>query len=150
MFQLDAIMTANVITVRPSDTLERAHDLMKEHRIRHLPVINDAGELVGILTQTDLLAATDSILRDTEDRLQTMKFPVESAMMTDVSTVPESASLRQAALYLEKNRIGCLPVTSEGRLTGIITDTDFVGIAINLLEQIEVEEPIEEDYGDLD
>jgi len=150
MFQLDTIMSTKVITVAPSDTLEKARDLMKKHRIRHLPVVSDNGELVGLLTQTDLLAATDSVLRDSEDRLPSLQFPVEDAMMTDVATVPASASLRQAALYLERNRIGCLPVVNNGKLKGIITDTDFVGIAINLLEQIEQAEPVEDDYTDLD
>ena len=49
-------------------------------------------------------------------------------------------SLRQAALFLEKHRIGCLPGVTKGELKGIITDTDFVGVAINLLEQLEMEE----------
>ena len=61
-------------------------------------------------------------------------------MVTDVATVDEHASLRQAALFLEKHRIGCLPVLSDGELKGIITDTDFVGVAINLLEQLELDE----------
>ena len=67
-------------------------------------------------------------------------------MVTDVATVDVHASLRQAALFLEKHRIGCLPVMTEGKLTGIITDTDFVAVAINLLEQIEETEP----YTDID
>ena len=66
-------------------------------------------------------------------------------MVTDLATVDRNASLRQAALFLEKHRIGCLPVTSKGKLRGIITDTDFVGVAINLLEQIEETEPVDED-----
>jgi CBS domain-containing protein len=66
-------------------------------------------------------------------------------MVTDVATVDRQASLRQAALFLEKHRIGCLPVMSESKLTGIITDTDFVGVAINLLEQIEETEPLDDE-----
>ena len=64
-------------------------------------------------------------------------------MITDVATVDEHASLRKAALFLEKHRIGCLPVVTDGELRGIITDTDFVGVAINLLELIEETEPVE-------
>lgn len=62
--------------------------------------------------------------------------------MTGVATVDERASLRQAALFLEQHKIGCLPVVSDGKLRGIITDTDFVGVAINLLEQLEEAEPL--------
>jgi CBS domain-containing protein len=65
-------------------------------------------------------------------------------MVTDVATVDEHASLRQAALFLEKHRIGCLPVVTDGMLKGIITETDFVAVAINLLEQLEETEPDDE------
>lgn len=61
--------------------------------------------------------------------------------MSEVITVDHRASLRQAALFIEKHKIGCLPVLSEGKLVGIITDTDFVAVAINLLEQLEESEP---------
>ena len=70
-------------------------------------------------------------------------------MVTDVATVDEHASLRQAALFLEKHRIGCLPVVTDGELKGIITDTDFVAVAINLLEQLE-EEDLEETEDDIE
>ena len=68
-------------------------------------------------------------------------------MVIDVATVDEHASLRQAALFLEKHRIGCLPVVTDGRLKGIITETDFVAVAVNLLEQIEENEPVDEEFA---
>jgi CBS domain-containing protein len=71
-------------------------------------------------------------------------------MVKDVATVDVNASLRQAALFLEKHQIGCLPVLDDGSLVGIITETDFVAVAINLLEQIESAEPFDEDFDDLD
>jgi CBS domain-containing protein len=70
-------------------------------------------------------------------------------MVTDIATIDEHASLRQAALFLEKHMIGCLPVVTNGKLTGIITDSDFVAVAINLLEQIEEAEPIIDEIVDL-
>ncbi len=63
-------------------------------------------------------------------------------MVRDVATIDEHASLRQAALFIEKHHIGCLPVVTDGNLRGIVTDTDFVGVAINLLELIEETEPL--------
>jgi CBS domain-containing protein len=65
-------------------------------------------------------------------------------MATDLATVDERASPRQAALFLEKHKIGCLPVVSDGKLRGIITDTDFLAVAINLLEQLEDSEPVDQ------
>ena len=69
-------------------------------------------------------------------------------MVTDVATVDRHASLRSAALFLEKHRIGCLPVVDNDKLCGIITDTDFVAVAINLLEQMEASEPDLDDFDD--
>lgn len=148
MFDLSTIMTTELVTVHPSTSLYRARELMNEKKIRHLPVVSDDGRLVGLLTQSDVLAATDSILKDRDAQLDVAHFPVEDAMVTDLDTVPSSASLRLAALYLERHKIGCLPVVDEGKLVGIVTDTDFVGVAINLLEQLEDFEPESDDLED--
>lgn len=148
MFTLDAIMTADVITISLSSTLAEARALMREHRIRHLPVVNESGEMVGLLTQSNVLAATDSVLRDEDNRIRAGEIPIEDVMVKKIATVDEKASLRQVALFLEKHRIGCLPVITDDKLVGIITDTDFVGVAINLLEQIEEFEPLEEEFED--
>ncbi|MBT8062786.1 MAG: CBS domain-containing protein [Gammaproteobacteria bacterium] len=140
MFELETIMTTDVVSVSPSDPVAKARLLMKDHRIRHLPVVSDSGELIGLVTQTDLFAAQDSFLREKDDRLPVRDFPVEDIMVTGIATVEKKASLRQAALFLEKHRFGCLPVVENGKLVGIVTDSDFVGVAINLLEQIEENE----------
>jgi len=145
MFDIASIMSTELITVHPSSSLYHARELMNEHGIRHLPVVSEGGALLGLLTQSDVLAASDSILKDRDSQLDTAYFPVEDAMVTELDTVPPGASLRQAALYLERHKIGCLPVVDEGRLVGIITDTDFVGVAVNLLEQLETYEPESED-----
>lgn len=133
---LDMIMSTDLVTVGPKDTLADARELMHDRKIHHLPVVDD-GRLVGLVTLTNVLAATDSILRDEENRIHASEIAVRDIMVTDVATVDEHATLRQAALFLEKHRIGCLPVMSDGELRGIITDTDFVAVAINLLEQLE-------------
>lgn len=148
MFSIDAIMSTDLVTVAPTDTLETARVLMQTNRIHHLPVVNDAGDLVGLVTLTDLLAATDSILRDADNRIHAENVAIRDVMVSDIATVDERASLRQAALFIEKHKIGCLPVLAEGRLKGIITDSDFVGVAINLLEQIEESEPFTDEFED--
>lgn len=147
MFTLDAIMSTEVITAPPTATLAEARTLMQEHRIRHLPILNEDGELIGLLTQSDVLAASDSFLRDESNRIAAREITVADVMVTKIVTVSEQASLRRAALFLEQHRIGCLPVLSDDRLVGIITDTDFVGVAINLLEQLEETEPDGEVFG---
>ena len=149
MFSIEAIMSTNLITVPPSATLAEARTVMQEERIHHLPVTED-GSLIGLLTLTNVLAATDSFLRDDRNRIHANEIIVKDAMVKDVATVDVNASLRQAALFLEKHQIGCLPVMADSKLVGIITETDFVAVAINLLEQIESEEPYGDDFDDVD
>jgi CBS domain-containing protein len=144
MMNIDTIMTTDLVTVLPTENLETARDLMYTNHIHHLPVVDGNRKLVGLVTLTNVLAATDSILRDPDNRLHARDILIKDIMVTDVATVDERVSMRQAALFLEKHRIGCLPVVTDGKLLGIITDTDFVGVAINLLEQIEDGEPYEQ------
>jgi len=141
MMSLDMIMSTDLVTIKPQDSLDTARSIMNEKKIHHLPVVDDEQNLVGLITLTNVLAATDSILRDDDNRIRASEIFIKDIMVTDVATVDEHASLRQAALFLERHRIGCLPVVTDGELKGIITDTDFVGVAINLLEQIEETEP---------
>ncbi|MGI9233146.1 MAG: CBS domain-containing protein [Woeseiaceae bacterium] len=149
MFSIEAIMSTNLITVAPSATLAEARTLMHDNRIHHIPVV-DEGKLVGLVTLTNVLAATDSFLRDPGNRIHANEIVVKDAMVPDVATVDVNASLRSAALFIEKHKIGCLPVMRGEELIGIITDTDFVAVAINLLETIEETEPVVGDYEDED
>jgi len=143
MFSIEAIMSTDLITILPTATLEEARRLMHNNRIHHLPVVNKENELVGLVTLTNVLAATDSVLRDADNRIRADEILIRDIMVTEIATIDERASLRQAALFLEKHQIGCLPIVTDGILRGIITDTDFVGVAINLLELAEETEPVE-------
>lgn len=149
MFSIEAIMSTNLITVAPDATLAEARSLMHEHRIHHIPVM-EGDQLVGLVTLTNVLAATDSFLREDDSRIHANDIGIADAMVTDVATVDINASLRHAALFLEKHKIGCLPVMDNSKLVGIITETDFVAVAINLLEQLEETEPVTEDFEDVD
>ncbi len=146
MFSLDTIMSTDLITLGPEATLAEARSLMQSNRIHHLPVIGDDEELIGLVTLTNVLAATDSILRDFDSRIHAADIRAKDVMVTDIATIDGRASLRQAALFIEKHKIGCLPIITDGKLQGIITETDFVAVAINLLEQIESTEPMDVDF----
>ena len=146
MFSIEAIMITDLITLAPTDTVAQARTLMHNNRIHHLPVM-DSDKLVGLITLTNVLAATDSYLRDPENRIHANEVLVKDVMVTDLATIDEHASLRQAALFIEKHQIGCLPIVTDGVLRGIITDTDFVGVAINLLELAEETEPMDAEFA---
>ena len=149
MLSVAEIMTAQPYTLSPDDSLAEARRMMSEHHIRHIPVVSGNGLLVGVVSQRDVLAAADSsVLPDQAAHQQEERYVALSTIMTSpVQTVAEQASLRGTAMQLLQNRLGCLPVTRDEKLVGIITDSDFVAIAINLMEQLEQSES---EPGDFD
>lgn len=147
MLTVAEIMTREPYALGPENTLGDALQLMAEHHIRHIPILSAQQQLIGLVSQRDLLAASESSVASTnaDHMRQGQPITMSNVMTVALHTMEETASLRGAAMHLLKNKLGCLPVTSEGRLTGIITDTDFVAIAINLMEQLEAAEPPESD-----
>lgn len=150
MLSVSEIMTSQPYTLGPDDSLAKARELMAEHHIRHVPVVSGDNCLVGVVTQRDVLAAADSsILPDQPAHEAEECYVALSSIMTSpVQTVEESASLRGTAMHMQQNKLGCLPVLREDRLVGIITDSDFVAIAINLMEQLEASEPDLDDFDE--
>ena len=144
MLSVAEIMTREPYTLGPDDTLADARKLMAEHHIRHVPIVSPEGTLVGVVSQRDVLAASDSSLAGggAGDYNSTA---LSDLMTAPVQTTEPSASLRGAAMFLQQNRLGCLPVLEDGKLVGIVTDSDYVSVAINLMEQLELVEPQEND-----
>jgi CBS domain-containing protein len=151
MLTVAEIMTREPYTLGPDDTLTTARQLLAEHHIRHIPIVSAEGALLGVVSQRDVLAAGDTSVLNRGGGGALDKYVALSAIMsTPVQTADESASLRGAALHLLKNKVGCLPVLRKGKLVGIITDSDFVAIAVNLMEQLEASEPDVEDFDEED
>ena len=145
MFTIAEVMNTDLYTLGPDSSVADARRLMAEHHIRHIPIVAKGNRLVGVVSQRDVLAAADSSLVVTaeDEAAQEAHIDVSTIMTVSVNSIEESASLRGAALYLQKQKIGCLPVVRGEILVGIITDSDFVAIAINLMEQLEESEPEE-------
>ena len=119
-------MTKDPITVGPHGSIFRAWKLMKERRIRHLPVM-DNGRLVGIVTDRDLRLVLPSPATDLEaHELNYLldKLTVSEVMPKDVITTTPSASIADATRTLLRNRIGALPVLAGPVLVGILTRAD--------------------------
>lgn len=141
MLTVRDIMTKELVTLKDTDSVADARRTMDEVLIRHLPIINEAGDLVGVLSQRDILAATVSALADMDQSaIDTMEaaIPIRELMSTAMATIPEDTRLRDAGLTLLELKLGCLPVLSNGRLVGILTETDFIKIAVQLLDQVEL------------
>lgn len=144
MLTVAEIMTREPYTLGPDDSLANARELMAEHHMRHIPVVSAEGTLIGVVTQRDVLAAGGYGAAGGGEA----QVALSSIMTEPVQTVDQNAGLRGTAMHLQKNKLGCLPVLHEGKLVGIITDSDFVAIAVNLMEQLEVGEPEETDFED--
>ncbi|GAM54264.1 acetoin utilization protein acuB [Vibrio ishigakensis] len=146
MIKIAELMTRTPYTLLRSNTLADAKKLMAEHDIRHVPVVDTEDKLLGLVTQRDILAAQDSSLQlNPNSECYTLETPLNLAMRKDVLTVSPRAGLRESAMMMQKRKVGCLPVISNQTLVGIITDSDFVAVAINLLELQEEVEPVEVD-----
>lgn len=132
------LMTATLFTVNEHDTLVRAREMMLAHRIRHMPVVDGDNRFIGLLTQRDLLAASAAPpgLADA-DQLETLRsaLTVGEVMNRDLLAVDQETDLTEAALVLLEHKFGCLPVLHDGYLAGIVTEADFVRLAIELLVQ---------------
>ncbi len=130
------LMTPEPETVRPSDLLSVAVEKMRQRRLRRLPVIDDGGRLVGIITDGDLrrLAGYVSTTR-----------AVWTAMVADVVTISTDAPPEAAAELMVWYKIGGLPVVDgDGRLVGIITETDLLRL---LVETRQTQQPAERAKG---
>ncbi|MBT5231490.1 MAG: CBS domain-containing protein [Methylococcales bacterium] len=149
MYTIDEIMTTDVFTLYQSDNLFEARQLMEKEKIRHLPILNSADQFVGLITNRDILAAAVSVLADMTER---EKIDIESSiqiqdiMSKDIFVANENVEIMEASQHLVDHKHGCLPVVNGTKnLVGIITETDFVRLAANLLEQMSLQEPLEID-----
>lgn len=128
-------MSKPVITVPPDMPIHDALVLFKKEHIRRAPVIKD-GKLVGIVSATDLLNASPSPVSSLsvwEMNYLLSKVTVDQVMTTNVHTVSENTPIEEAARIMADNKIGGLPVLTEVRLVGIITETDLFKIFLEFM-----------------
>jgi CBS domain-containing protein len=129
------LMQREVVTLRASDNLGLAEDLMQLARIRHLPVLS-AGIVVGIVSQRDLYrAAVSSVLqlRRSAERDWLASVPVRAVMSPKVITAAPEDSVHTAIELMLRHRIGCLPVVEHGKLVGLVSETDCLHHLARLL-----------------
>jgi CBS domain-containing protein len=122
-------MSPEVTTLRRNDSLSIADDVMHLGRIRHMPVVDDDGLLVGIVSQRDLfrgaLARALGYGAHAQQKLLG-QLVVKEVMTNDPVTIGPDAPLSEAAAIMLKRKIGCLVVVEGGRPVGILTESDFV------------------------
>jgi len=134
-------MTRDPVVVRDDTPIDKALKIMRDNKVRRLPVINDKGALVGIVSERDLLFASPSPVTSLsvyELHYLMSRIKVSDVMTTKVITATEDTSLKEAARIMADNRIGGLPVERKGELVGIITETDLFKTFLEMLEAQEV------------
>lgn len=133
------VMTSDVITVDVLAPLDEARTLMEDNEVRRLPVVDDDGELVGILSWGDVREATSAeaaVLNPYAPEAEEEWLTVWEAMTRDPIVVTPDTDLADAVELMLQNRIGCLPVVvsirGPGRrqLVGIVTETDIFRLVL--------------------
>lgn len=140
MITVADVMTRALVTLPETASIWDARQLMTDRRIRHVPIVNQENEFVGLLSQRDVLASTVSILAEVEPgEIRTLEssIPVREVMTVQVMAVEERTDLREAARYMLDHKVGCLPVVAGGALLGIVTEADFIKLVLQLLDRIE-------------
>ena len=145
-------MQTDLIIVRPSDPIELAADIMSWERIRHLPVEDENGRFVGLVTARAVLKyfanlpgarSADSSTSlpalgsspDITKAISPTNATVADVMRRDLVTVSPDTWTLDAIALMRRHRIGCLPVVKDGRIVAMVMEEDFMGIAADLLEE---------------
>jgi CBS domain-containing protein len=127
--QVKDVMSREVHTVKRNDELGIADALMKQERVRHLPVLDEDGEVCAVVSQRDLFRG--ALLRalgfgSRAEELMLKQVVVKEAMSSEIQTTAPDTPVADAARLMIERKIGCLPVIENGKLVGIVTETDFV------------------------
>lgn len=127
-------MTHGVITVSPQTTLPVAHRMMTDNEVRRMPVADENGKLVGIVTLSDIRSVETSpstSLSMWELNYLLSRMTVGEIMARDPVTITDSASIGKAALTMLEHKISGLPVVDDdGVLIGIITESDIFSMVV--------------------
>lgn len=123
------LMSSTVFASRPGDSVAELRDLMYEHNVRHIPIVDEDGDLVGVVSQRDLLRNSLVEQADVpgflEDEILS-RLKVDELMTTDPESIDPDSDIRRAADLMVEYKYGCLPVVEGRRLVGILTESDFV------------------------
>ena len=132
MFVRD-VMTTNVITVSSSTSIYDARNIMKAHKFRRLPVV-DKGKFVGLVTDHSLDQVSPSkatSLSVWELNYLLAKTTLKDVMIKNIITVTPDATVEEAVVMAQTNKVGCLPVVEDGKIVGMLTTNDFFYRIIN-------------------
>ncbi|WP_110114139.1 acetoin utilization AcuB family protein [Bacillus sp. CGMCC 1.16541] len=128
---VEEMMIQDVITLKPTNTIEEAIKLLETHKIRHIPIVNDNNELAGIISDRDVRDASPSIFHR-DSHLEDLQKPLKAIMKTSIITAHPLDFVEEVASVFYEHQIGCLPITKGNQLVGIITERDLLHTLIQL------------------
>ena len=140
MLKVKDIMTSEVFVLYATQTLELVRSLMRIKHVRHVPIVDADNTFVGLMTHRDLLAQTISHLAEVDESEQEYldsHIHIMNIMKTDVVTADPEMTVCSAISLLLDHKYGCLPVVSNGKLVGIVTEADFLNLTLGLLRKSE-------------
>jgi CBS domain-containing membrane protein len=127
------LMSSPVVSLLAEQTIPLARDIMQFKHVRHLPVVDARGRLVGLVSHRDLLRWADTAAQLRHEQRDDLR--VDQIMTRDVWSVDPEMFAASAGRVMLERKYGCAPVTDEhGRLVGIVTESDFLRIAIDAIE----------------
>ena len=137
--KLKDVMTTNVISVHENEHLSVVYQILKEKKFRHIPVVDDAKHLVGLMTEREFFKnVTPHRLEDGTihyDSYQLDRFILRHLMIKEPFTLVQDDSLATAVVAMSKSKYGCVPVIDESRqVVGIITQADILKIAASFVQ----------------
>jgi acetoin utilization protein AcuB len=119
----EQIMSSPVVSVKPDTSLNKARQLVKERRFRHVPVVGQDGKILGVVSDRDLFALSQ--MDDTQESLEPSI--VADIMTKGVLTATPDTNIREVARVLFEERIGCMPIVDDEELVvGMITRSDIL------------------------
>lgn len=129
-------MSTKPVTISADVPITEALRIMRQNQVRRLPVLDENGKLIGIVSEKDLLYASPSpatSLSIYEMHYMLSRLQVTELMTADPITITPDTLLEEAALIMADSKIGGLPVVKDGNLVGIITETDIFKVFLELL-----------------
>jgi CBS domain-containing protein len=129
--RVEEFMTTDLFTVHEDEPLELVANLMDWKHVRHIPVEDEHGRLVGLISCFEVLRQLERDISLGE----ATPTPVSSIMNKEPVTIPPETLTLEAIAIMRQNHVACLPVVKDGRLVGIVAERDFITVAARLLEQ---------------
>ncbi|MED3662529.1 acetoin utilization AcuB family protein [Ureibacillus sp. FSL K6-8385] len=128
---VEQIMKTEVYTLTPENTLNDALNMMRDKNIRHIPIVDEEGNIVGLITSHDVKNALPSCVKE-EDACSIYETPIEKFMVKDIILGHPLDFVEDVAMTFYESKISCLPIVSGGKLVGIVTTSDLLNAYIEL------------------